>query len=252
MQFDLNKPVLAIETATPVCSVSMRLPDGNVFEERTEGKGVHSDWTFVFIQSLLDRGKLRAGDLGGVLISSGPGSFTGLRVASSAVKGLLFDLDIPLFACNTLAGIAAGVWCRHFSDDGDFRQTDPLTVHTVIDARRNHLYHQSWKVSSDGITPENTAEARSLDELLPVCIENPNFFGTGLDRMEQLIDSQQGKGKLLPYLNDLEVISARNYFYFMDSPQFRDFALKEHAGASVFESLVKMVDPASFEPHYYS
>lgn len=252
MHLDLNKPVLAIETATPVCSVSMRLPDGNEYEERIEGKGVHSEWTFVFIQSLFDRGKIRADDLGAVLVSSGPGSFTGLRVASSAVKGLLFDLDIPLFSCNTLAGIAAGVWYRHYSDDGDFIQTHPLTVHTVIDARRNHLYHQSWKISSEGITPENTAEARSLDELLPVCIENPNFFGTGLDRMEQLIESHQGKGKPLPYLNDLEVISARNYFYFMDYPQFRDSGQKEQAGASVSEPIVKKVDPDSFEPHYYS
>ena len=246
MQSASEKPVLSVETATPVCSVALRLPDGNVHEERAEGKGIHSELTFVFIQKLLNQHDLEVDELGGVLVSSGPGSFTGLRVASSAVKGLLFNVDIPLYACHTLAGMAAGVWSRHFSGERIGEDNNTMIAHTVIDARRSHLYHQSWQVSADGIVPENIAKARSLDDLLPMWSDNAHFFGTGVNRLQHHAGLRGFRGGARSGSNDLRIISSRNYFMIMD------LSYNTSSISYYTDTFIKKVNANLFEPDYYT
>lgn len=123
--------VLSIETATPVCSVALRV-GRNVTERRAEGVGIHSEVLFRHIQLLLQDAGLAVADLDGIALSVGPGSYTGLRIGAAAVKGLLFGTDIPVYACDTLLGM------RLLAED----RYPGRRVHAVIDARRTHLYHQ--------------------------------------------------------------------------------------------------------------
>ena len=131
--------ILAIETATPVCSVALGLDNGRVVEKRIEGRGVHSERTFTFIQELLERYNLSVDDLSVVLFSNGPGSYTGLRIGAAAIKGLLFRREIPLYTLCTLTSYAV-----------PFLDRVPVVIHSVIDARREHLYYRKSEIRSVG------------------------------------------------------------------------------------------------------
>ncbi len=227
-----DKPVLSIETATPVCSVALRLPDGSIHEERTEGRGVHSEMTFVFIDRLLRNAGLGVSGLGAVLISSGPGSYTGLRVGSSAVKGLLFQTDIPLYACNTLGGIAVGALRK--SGYRTWDTTSEQSIHTVIDARRNHLYHQAWQIGESGAIPISKVSIRELDDVLAHWTTGEMVAGTGTGRLYQLAVSRGVDiAGYIPFPGP-EIISAENFFAFAD------------------DSVMHKVTPGIFEPEYYA
>ena len=89
-----------------------------------------------------------------VLLGAGPGSYTGLRVAASAVKGLLFGQDVTLFGVNTLAGFAAGM--NEFTGDQN--------VHVIIDARRTHVYTQSFRVGMSTIRDDQSSFAGPKSE----------------------------------------------------------------------------------------
>ncbi len=239
-----RKPILSLETATPVCSVALRLPDGTVREMRDEGKGVHSELTFVFIDHLLRQERLEVTDLGAVIVSAGPGSFTGLRVASSAVKGLLFGTPVALYACHTLGAFALGArgWVREqvnrASDSGQ-RGSIFSGCEAVIDARRNHLYHQSWKFSKTGVEPVSEVTVRELEEVLEIWKSGRLLAGTGAERLMQLegVDIPPD----LPVLPVTAVVDAAHILQIISSLS------KKNA-----ELLIKKVAPEHFEPYYYS
>src|SRR5690625_6445583 len=76
--------IIAIETATSVCSVAAGKNGKTILEKRVEGKGVHSTYTFSFLKEILERYQYRVEDLEAILFSNGPGSYTGLRIGASA------------------------------------------------------------------------------------------------------------------------------------------------------------------------
>lgn len=167
--------ILAIETSTQICSVCYQDENGEIFEKRTERKGSHSELLFIFIRELMDEKEFGIKDLGGVLVSTGPGSYTGLRIAASAVKGLLFDHDVPVYAGNTLAGFA--------------QNAGSGTIHSVINARRKHLYYQSFEKNED-VEPTSESKILELGEIEGKLNKGDIIIGTGIDRLdEDLIQS---------------------------------------------------------------
>jgi hypothetical protein len=94
--------ILAVETSSPVCGVSLCTPDGEKDREILIHPRVHAEKLAVICKELLDRNALHVPDLHGIAVSSGPGSFTGLRIGMSFVKGLAYPFRIPIAAVNTL------------------------------------------------------------------------------------------------------------------------------------------------------
>lgn len=155
--------ILSIETATPVCSVALRV-GRNVTERRAEGVGIHSEVLFRHIQLLLADAALRPADLDGLVLSVGPGSYTGLRIGAAAVKGLLFETDIPVFATDTLLGM------RLLAEE----RYPGRRVHAVIDARRTHLYHHS---------AEHRSRLVDIADLAAGLLPGDVIVGTGWERL---------------------------------------------------------------------
>lgn len=165
MSFD---KLLAIETATQICSVCYQDANGEVFEKRTERKGSHSELLFIFIRELMEEHGFEISDLDSVLVSTGPGSYTGLRIAASAVKGLLFGHDIPVYAGNTLAGFAQIV--------------AKGKIHAVINARRKHLYYQSFE-GNDKVRSLSGPKILELSEIEKKLGSGECIIGTGIERL---------------------------------------------------------------------
>lgn len=214
--------LLAIETATDVCSVVFKNKDGASFEKRSETKGSHSENMFLFIQELMKKYSFRIDDLNAVLVSEGPGSYTGLRIAASGVKGFLFGHNVPLYGVNTLASFAMAAINKHVGS---------LKIHSIIDARRKHLYHQSFSFQDDCLTADNEPEIRSIKKIQRLIQPNDVVIGTGLSRLDELQLEKVG-------LIDKNDISARSLIelYEMENKV----------------SFFREVDPAEFSPQYYN
>ena len=94
--------ILLIETATSLCSAALIQGEEITASRETGEPRAHASKTAVFVDEILKEKGLRAADLDAVCVSSGPGSYTGLRVGSSTAKGLCFGAGIPLLSVCTL------------------------------------------------------------------------------------------------------------------------------------------------------
>lgn len=119
--------ILLIETATPVCSVALSEEGSVVAHRESSLPDAHSTCLPLFIKELLEVGRPDA-----VCVSSGPGSYTGLRIGVSTAKGLCYGLEIPLLSVPTLLSMASLYYIQHPDYQG--------FVCPMIDARRMECY----------------------------------------------------------------------------------------------------------------
>ncbi len=214
--------ILAIETATDVCSVAFENGPGEVFEKRTELRGSHSEKLFLFIKELMGEHAFKISDLEAVLVSEGPGSYTGLRIAASGVKGLLFGSDISLFGVQTLASFA----CAALE-----KKPEAARIHAIIDARRKHVYHQSFSVKNGVMKAGGEVGTVPIASFEKTVQPDNIIVGTGIDRLdERLIE----KLKCL----DKRVISARSLIQLYHRKEAANF--------------MQAVMPQEFNPRYYT
>lgn len=124
--------LLAIETATDACSVAVYL-DGQLRERHTIAPRQHSKLLYAQLEELLPGGKLREQGVEAIAYGCGPGSFTGLRIAASAVQGLAYSSNLRAIAVPTLAVLAQSALHQGEVEAGD-------AVLCVLDARVNEVY----------------------------------------------------------------------------------------------------------------
>lgn len=106
--------ILGIDTATEKASLFIA-EDGNILTFKANGRqSDHASWLHVATEAALREAGRKISDLAAVAVTSGPGSYTGLRVAMAAAKGFCYALKIPLITESTLHLIACGVkkMCR--------------------------------------------------------------------------------------------------------------------------------------------
>jgi tRNA threonylcarbamoyladenosine biosynthesis protein TsaB len=102
--------LLAIDTATATIVVAAGSPSGQlVAEEAFEGRYRHSQELLPAIVRLTERAGLRVADLGGIVVGTGPGAFTGLRVGLATAKTLAHELGRPIVGISTAESLLAGV-----------------------------------------------------------------------------------------------------------------------------------------------
>lgn len=127
--------ILHLETSTKVCSVALS-KSGECVNHFTENNGAyqHNERLNVLIETVLEESNVSFQDLAAISISSGPGSYTGLRIGVSTAKGLCYALSIPLIEVNTLTSLAYYYKFEH-------KTIDPNSILICqIDARRMEVY----------------------------------------------------------------------------------------------------------------
>ena len=112
-------PLLVIDTATTHAVVALGAPDGALLDERSWVAGYrHGEELLARIEGLLrDRG-VEPGALGGLVVGTGPGAFTGLRVGLATAKGLAYGLRLPIVGVPTGEALLAAASA---AGDGDGR-----------------------------------------------------------------------------------------------------------------------------------
>lgn len=138
--------ILAIDTVAPRLQLALLKADGSVdisIDELAQGQ---AELIFPRIEALLARNDVTYQDLSRVAVTTGPGSFTGLRIGLSAARGLALALDIPVIGVPSLLAIS-------LSNAG------PVAV--LLDARRGEAYFQLFPDDAEpSIVPMETARAR--------------------------------------------------------------------------------------------
>lgn len=145
--------ILAVDTSAKAASCAI-YKDGALFAESFSNAGLtHSQTIMPMIQSMLECSKIQIGDIGLFAVSVGPGSFTGLRIGISAVKGMAMAGNVPCVAVSTLEALAYNL--------SAFRGV----AVPVMDARRAQVYTAAFECA--GGTPARLTpdEALSIDDL---------------------------------------------------------------------------------------
>jgi len=126
--------VLAIDTALETCSAAVLDTEQTAIVARESLPMVrgHAEALLPLIARVMDRAKMEFAALDRIAVTTGPGSFTGLRVGISAARGLALASGKPAVGLSTLAAFAAPF----------IAADDTLPVVVAIDARHDHLYLQ--------------------------------------------------------------------------------------------------------------
>ena len=146
--------ILAVECSATPASVAILEDDKLIASAYTNVKLTHSQTLMPMIESTLSSSKTDINEIDGFAISSGPGSFTGIRIGISAVKGLAAVKKTPCVAVSTLFAMA-----QNYSD------TDCI-ICAVMDARCNQLYNAIFDIENGEITRLCDDRALMCDELL--------------------------------------------------------------------------------------
>lgn len=122
--------ILALETSTELCSAALWLDDKVDAREVVAGQR-NSELLLPMVDALLAAHELAARDLDGVAFGSGPGAFTGVRIACGVAQGIAFGIDVPVVGIGTLLALA------------EASRTDRIVC--CLDARMGEVYHAAYE-----------------------------------------------------------------------------------------------------------
>ena len=168
--------ILNIDTAVQTASVCLAGENDVLGLQINASQKDHAAWLHIAIRELLHESQTSFDQLSAIAVSSGPGSYTGLRVGMAAAKGLCYTLQLPLLAVNTLMLMANSARLH----------TDALLC-PMIDARRMEVFtaiygHELEELlpSTNMILDENSFAARLNEERIL-------FFGNGSEKFQGII-----------------------------------------------------------------
>lgn len=180
--------ILGLDTATWRASVGL-LIDGRVVVEQSQlAHGSHAVSLLPLIDEVLQKAGCPVGALDAVAVSSGPGSFTGLRISLSVAKGLACAGGLRLVGVPTLEALARTV------------EQPPGVICPLLDARKGEVYAATFESGPNGwkrLTPDALLTPEALVKTLPVpCV----VLGDAVDVYGSLLEEHWGgQVTLLPF-----------------------------------------------------
>ena len=146
--------ILALDCSAGPASVAV-IEEGKIIASSyVNVKLTHSQTLLPMVESTLRSAMLGISDIDAFAINNGPGSFTGIRIGISAVKGLAAAEDKPCIEVSALMSVACG-----------FKNTD-CTVCAVMDARCNQVYNALFRIENGAITRLCDDRAVMTDEVI--------------------------------------------------------------------------------------
>lgn len=140
----------------------------------------HSELITEELQALLQESSVKLSELKGLVVTLGPGSFTGIRVGINLVKTLSYSLNLPIYAFNSLEALAFSG-----STSGD--------VLCMINAYKNMVYLAAYRKEQSALEETLAPQALPISELAAILKQKYKVFGNGLQTYENSFDSKVKK-----------------------------------------------------------
>ena len=151
--------ILLFDTSTQILSIALKCD--KFYEERLiDGNFSHSEDLLTEVTAILDRAKIKLADLDMLICTTGPGSFTGIRVGMVTMKGFASALSIPLVSVGTLEAIEESASLYKGA------------ILSVIDAKKKRFYQRlsfngAVVVPDSDMSPEDIIESlKAYEEVL--------------------------------------------------------------------------------------
>ncbi|ASF45310.1 tRNA (adenosine(37)-N6)-threonylcarbamoyltransferase complex dimerization subunit type 1 TsaB [Methylovulum psychrotolerans] len=157
--------LLAVETATDACSAALTI-NGVIHERYALASKEHTQLILPMVDELMKAAGLQPSDLDGLAFGCGPGSFTGVRIATGIMQGMALGLDLQVMPVSTLAAIAQDYFDQH----------DATVAYVAMDARMGEIFWGVYQRDADGFAQLLGSEVVTPPEL----IEYPDLPGVGL------------------------------------------------------------------------
>jgi tRNA threonylcarbamoyladenosine biosynthesis protein TsaB len=159
--------ILALDTAGPGCSVAL-LAGGRMVERYEATPRRHAALILPMAEACLAQAGLTLGELHAVAFGRGPGSFTGLRIATGVAQGIAFGAGLPVVPVSNLA---AGAFAA-------LRLRGWRRVVVAFDARMGEIYAGVFRIGADGMPDAPGAEALLTPDALTVP-DGGGWYGAG-------------------------------------------------------------------------
>jgi tRNA threonylcarbamoyladenosine biosynthesis protein TsaB len=169
-----NNLILCIETATEVCSVAISDSGKCIAEKTLVEQKAHGTQLTVMINAILAENHFTIKDLSAVAYSSGPGSYTGLRIGLSVTKGICYGAEIPLIEVSTLLSIASDV-------------NENIIRFPMIDARRMEVYAAIVDPNGKFIEPPFACLVEEYDWTNLLKDQKICFVGNGVEKSKPIL-----------------------------------------------------------------
>lgn len=172
--------ILNIDTSSSICSVALAYDGEIVVGFESSKKMDHSTSLAPFVDKCFDYLRDRKDKLDAVSVTSGPGSYTGLRIGLSLAKGISFGLDVPLITLSSLEVMAVRAIFSYSEFNGD-----ELIV-PMMDARRMEVFTGIYDSALNPIYPE---KAMILDSSSFSDLKNDKkiiFIGDGTEKFKAI------------------------------------------------------------------
>jgi tRNA threonylcarbamoyladenosine biosynthesis protein TsaB len=211
--------ILSLETSVRVCSVAIHDQGKLISTREIHLEHSHASQLAVLMDEVIKESGIAINQLKAIAVSSGPGSYTGLRIGTSTAKGLCYALTIPLISIGSLELLAYQMSKRNPTN---------AFLCPMIDARRMEVYCQVFDASLKTVSPieAKVIDSSSFRDLLTD--KQITFFGDGSDKCKDQITDSNAK-----FITGIYAAASE-----MGTPVYEKFQKQQ------FEDL------AEFEPHY--
>jgi tRNA threonylcarbamoyladenosine biosynthesis protein TsaB len=178
--------VLALDTSTGRGSLALAAGERVLAEYTLESPASYLNRLLAGIQQLLADTGRRLAEVGLIVVSAGPGNFTGLRLGMATAKGLALAQNCPVVAVNTLDALAANFFYS------------PLPVCALLDAKKQEVY-AAWYHYPAGAAVLRGEYQLLRPAALAAQLAGPTIFtGPGLERYGALLQELLGEKAVLP------------------------------------------------------
>jgi len=181
--------ILAIDTATEACSAAL-LVDNEVIERFQVAPREHGELILPMVDELLVEAGLSLAQLDALAFGRGPGSFTGVRMATGVIQGLAFSADLPVAAVSTLRAVAHQV----------VNEVEGTVIYAALDARMGEVYWCEYQLLNGCLQAISNEQVIAPDKLQVKPVDKAIGIGHGwdtyADELTQVV--QSGQLRLLP------------------------------------------------------
>ena len=216
-----NLKILAIDTSTKTGSVALTDDDRIIAETLLNIEVTHSETLLPAIENLFRKSGTSLGEIELLALTLGPGSFTGIRIGVSTMKGFAFALGKPVAGVSTLEAMAY-----------NFPLARP-EITPLLDARRGEIYSADFKWHKGGLERLSEDRALSPETILTRKRGKTIFVGDGLVRIGDRLKSSLGEKALFAPPSKSCIRGSI----------IADLALKKYDKGEI-------LDPAAFTPAY--